>query len=321
MKYTTFLLLVFLQGCTLGPVFSEAPIAPEGQALVYLFRGDVLYGGGYATSFQINDINVVSLYDDGYTYQYLPPGDYVFKSYGERINANLEAGRVYYFGFHQENEMTGSLRKTLNIFKQYQRAEIQDKLKTYRYKESSSLADGKVSNLRDYKDSVSETSAQIRFKKSGAMKKVYNSFSVTLYDDPSECVGPRQLFTEQRLKDGYSKIQTNSWQTYDFSSRSSFSVYRLWCNNIISLKPEDNKRYTVELDIMPQKGESYSNDCLVKVIDDSTGLAVDFIDRTINKSILTGHLSCPESDLNEENYVKEAKEDSWCWVAGASRDC
>lgn len=100
---------IALVGCaTTGDAYQAAPPAPEGQAVVYVFRGRIPIGGGWPTNFTIDGKAVVSLYDKGYTWAHLKQGPHRFAAGnmfqdGLKLTLDIEAGKTYYLEYTQEH--------------------------------------------------------------------------------------------------------------------------------------------------------------------------------------------------------------------------
>lgn len=76
-KLIALLAIAGLTGCTtIGAPYTPAPAAPEGKALVYFMRSSVGFGNFWSTVFSVNDTQVVSLYDKGYSWIHLDAGYY-----------------------------------------------------------------------------------------------------------------------------------------------------------------------------------------------------------------------------------------------------
>jgi len=93
-----FLISFSLIGCATiasGPVFVEAPQAPEGMGTVYIFRMDTskMYGMAVAHTAYINNKPFVKLYRGGYSFVHLKPGIYKFSA-GLVTEFAIEAGET-----------------------------------------------------------------------------------------------------------------------------------------------------------------------------------------------------------------------------------
>jgi hypothetical protein len=109
-KWLLFIPLLLVSGCTtMGQPYSPPPPAPEGKSIVYLMRSSVGYGGAWSTVFSINDTKVVSLYDKGYTWVHVGPGQYKFSA-GTTLNSDylkfvapVRSGQEYFIEYTQES--------------------------------------------------------------------------------------------------------------------------------------------------------------------------------------------------------------------------
>lgn len=77
----TALALVILAACASSPPrtqerFTPAPTPPAGYATLYMFRAYSNYGGAIWPIVSLNDVKVVDLKVDSYTYVYVRPGKY-----------------------------------------------------------------------------------------------------------------------------------------------------------------------------------------------------------------------------------------------------
>lgn len=113
------LISLLLSCAATGPLFTEAP-APSGkEGLIYIYRIPSGAFSGRDSYFYINDINVADLSANGYTYFYLPPGNYEIKQQWPIdmprkplvTNLSLKAGETVYYTFGTSAEG--------NLFKWY----------------------------------------------------------------------------------------------------------------------------------------------------------------------------------------------------------
>jgi len=122
--YMFSLVLIVVTGCTtMGPPYTSPPPAPEGQSLIYLMRSTVGYGNFWETIFSINDVEVTSLLDKGYTWLHLKPGIYKISA-GSVLNKNylsfpmpVRAGLEYYIDYNQEYAGYNSYRNSIRAIK------------------------------------------------------------------------------------------------------------------------------------------------------------------------------------------------------------
>lgn len=74
------LLLVLLSGCAAtGPIYQAAPEPKESDALIYIYRPNSFALGGRDAYFYVDDVNIVDLSNEGYTWFHLPAGEYSLK--------------------------------------------------------------------------------------------------------------------------------------------------------------------------------------------------------------------------------------------------
>ncbi|MHB2246770.1 DUF2846 domain-containing protein [Pseudomonas fitomaticsae] len=106
------LFLLMLGGCShhqpAQPYF-EPPQPPQGKALVYMMRTQVIQGSFYDSIFSINNSAVVALGSKNYSWVYVSPGLHKVSA-GQRpspgnvsLNLPVEAGKEYFVEYTQEN--------------------------------------------------------------------------------------------------------------------------------------------------------------------------------------------------------------------------
>jgi hypothetical protein len=72
--------VVGIMGCAAnGPIFQNAPDPQESYALVYIYRPGTFTFSARDAYFYINDINIVDLTNEGYTWFHIPSGEYTLK--------------------------------------------------------------------------------------------------------------------------------------------------------------------------------------------------------------------------------------------------
>lgn len=113
-RLSALLFLLMLSGCShhqpAQPYF-EPPQPPQGKALVYMMRSQVIQGSFYDSIFSINDSAVVALGSKNYSWVYVSPGLHKVSA-GQRpnpgnvfLNLPVEAGKEYFVEYTQENMM------------------------------------------------------------------------------------------------------------------------------------------------------------------------------------------------------------------------
>ena len=145
MKIKTMLCLVLslvsmlLSGCTtVGKPYAAPPSPAEGKALVHFMRSSVGYGNFWTTIFSVNDVEVVSLYDKGYSWIHLDAGTYDFSaksSLGAKLHFTMPvyAGNTYYVEFTQESAGYNRYRNIVRAVSPEQGLKL---AKEYSYKEA-----------------------------------------------------------------------------------------------------------------------------------------------------------------------------------------
>ncbi|MCU1759580.1 hypothetical protein NTD84_07560 [Pseudomonas sp. 14P_8.1_Bac3] len=106
------LLMLLLAGCghtrSSQPYF-EPPTPPQGKALVYMMRTQVIQGSFYDSVFSINDSAVVGLNEQTYSWVLVSPGLHKVSA-GQHphprnvfLNLSVEPGKEYFVEYTQEN--------------------------------------------------------------------------------------------------------------------------------------------------------------------------------------------------------------------------
>lgn len=92
---------LLLSACapTLGPVFQKVDRAPEGAAVVYIYRPSSFIGGGVYYDVRANGVVVTTLYNGGYHPYVAKPGEVEFSAKTEAtssVTLDVKAGQTYY---------------------------------------------------------------------------------------------------------------------------------------------------------------------------------------------------------------------------------
>jgi hypothetical protein len=105
------LLMLLLTGCghtSSSQPYFEPPAPPQGKALVYMMRTQVIQGSFYDSVFSINDSAVVGLNDKNYSWVLVSPGLHKVSA-GPRphprnvfLNLQVEPGKEYFIEYTQE---------------------------------------------------------------------------------------------------------------------------------------------------------------------------------------------------------------------------
>ncbi|WP_256576716.1 MULTISPECIES: DUF2846 domain-containing protein [unclassified Pseudomonas] len=91
--------------------YFDPPPPPQGKALVYMMRTQVLQGSLYDSVFSINDSAVVALNDRNYSWVYVSPGLHKVSAGQQpnprnvRLTLPVEAGKEYFVEYTQERSM------------------------------------------------------------------------------------------------------------------------------------------------------------------------------------------------------------------------
>lgn len=109
---TVLLLMLLLSGCghtSSSQPYFEPPAPPQGKALVYMMRTQVIQGSFYDSVFSINDSAVVGLGNQTYSWVLVSPGQHKVSAgvrpdpRNVRLNLMVEPGKAYFVEYTQEN--------------------------------------------------------------------------------------------------------------------------------------------------------------------------------------------------------------------------
>lgn len=137
-------ILIFSGGCsTMGKPYSPPPPPKGKDALVHFMRSSVGYGNFWITSFYVNDVDMVSLYDKGYSWIHLKEGTYRFKAKaalgkGLEFTMPVKAGNKYYLEYTQESVGYNRYRNVLRAVRPDFAESI---IGQYSYKEANKTTD------------------------------------------------------------------------------------------------------------------------------------------------------------------------------------
>jgi hypothetical protein len=111
--------VTLLVGCTtMGKPYTPPPPPAKDQGLVYMMRTSVGYGNFWSTTFYIDDQEVVSLHDKGYTWVHLHAGVHEMaarQAMGKKLHFKIpiKAGQTYFIEFAQESAGYNTYRNVL----------------------------------------------------------------------------------------------------------------------------------------------------------------------------------------------------------------
>lgn len=324
MKLYLLLLTLFLQACAMGPKYQPAPQPEEEKALVYLMRGDVQYGGGYATKFKINDFEIVNLYDFGYSWTHLPAGQYTFSAGGEKLDLLLQSGETYYIEYHQEVKVIyeGYVSKR-NVIQAPDKNSIQDQLSKSRFKESIEFAQAPLSKYRTFKNrDSSENISQVRFKFRKAENVPFIEQSANLYADNKHCNTGKESFPEAYIRGDYFNIESERLHTFELREKLKMNQYYLFCNERLSINFEKDHKYSISLKMDVNQNESRFGYCHYEVIDETKNIPHKYIVREVPFTF-TGSKACDSKDLEANIKVSSSKSKIECRLQTSSgtKDC
>jgi hypothetical protein len=302
------IVVVLLNACAMGPIYQPAPEAPEGYGLLHLMRGDVYYNGGYATNFKINDVNIVDLYDFGYSWIHLKPGEYNIRAGYGRKQVNIEAGKAYYLEYHQENiQMPSGRINTSAVLDLYDYDKIQEQLSESRYKVAESLGTGKKAKRRYFKNVDIESGAKIRFIRKPSYKNMYPTLNAGLYDNFEECVDGYQAFEKNYLKGDYFNISTDKPISISTNLTDAIPDISLSCRNTFTFKPKAGKSYTIEIDVEKTSTQSHKDFCIVEVIDNESKQKMEVLSRTQPLQWTGYSPQCSNSDFKKLEWKDHSR--------------
>jgi len=105
--FTLFFIALITSCAASGPLYQDAPKPKENDALIYIYRPSSWTLGMRDAYFYINDVNIVDLSDNGYTWLHVPTGGYTLKLKWPldvqllyevtEINAKWTPGRRYFY--------------------------------------------------------------------------------------------------------------------------------------------------------------------------------------------------------------------------------
>lgn len=122
MRYMAILLCIgVLTGCAAtGPIYQDAPEPKETDALVYIFRPNPFFSilGGRDAYFYLNDVNIVDLSSEGYTWFHVPAGEYFLKqkwpydvTYGRHV-VEMKVNWLPHHKYFYRLDSTGNVSST-----------------------------------------------------------------------------------------------------------------------------------------------------------------------------------------------------------------
>lgn len=326
MRKLGFVILIFLQGCATGQIFTEAPAPLEGQALVYLLRGDVHYGGGYRTQFNVDDRIVARLYDGGYTWLHMAPGEHEIRVGRHSLDVNIVAAETYYFEFHQDNFSSSYGVETESSFKQYEYVQIQEQLSKSRYRESEDIATAEVNRYREFKNEPIENGAFIRISRDDSYAVVYPALAATIPHDAVTCARGRQSIPRELLDGRRLAIPSGDYVTLNVivgkGSKIQGLNFSTTCSPYISFIPEAGRDY--DLAISVEKADSGRLDlCRIEITDLSSNTPVEFLPRKEPPPWTGNSPKCSPSDLKEPVFITDFIEKMQCTYIkdSVSRKC
>ncbi len=118
-----FFLVFLLSSCAaLGPLYIDAPSPKGADALVYIYRPSNTIWIARDAYFYINDVNIVDLSTNGYTWFHIPAGEYILQqkwspdlTYGKhvlQIPIKLSAQQKVYYRLDSYMDNYGIVMKS-----------------------------------------------------------------------------------------------------------------------------------------------------------------------------------------------------------------
>jgi hypothetical protein len=110
------LTMALLSGCAaIGPQYAAAPPPAQDQALVYIYRVNTMALGGRGADFYVDDVHVVDLRRNGYTWFHVKAGphglvqtwaaDLAWKTEKIAQAVDWDAGKTYFYRFDVTGEI------------------------------------------------------------------------------------------------------------------------------------------------------------------------------------------------------------------------
>lgn len=319
MKSFCILFLLLLSGCAMGPKYKDAPPPQKDFALIYLLRGDVEYGGGYKTKFEINDRVVTALYDDGYSWLYLKPGLYDIEAANREIKLNVEAGETYYVKFYQNVTFEPAYNKysSENILKRYQINDIRKELNNARLSDAIPYEKAPLSIDRKFRNSEESSLAKFRI---GEVRSQVLPDSVTLkvFDDETTCNGSYQTLDNSFTRIKPVLMEAEKVKTISVMVESRALNMRAYCFSLLSFELEKEGRYSLHVET--EKLEALTpHRCIFTIKNEETKKNIPILNRKMN-NIGIGD-NCDSDELVSGQYESKVIHSMRCSHGNTSGDC
>ena len=316
MKYFFICLVsILLVACaTSGPKYTPAPEPPEGEALVYFLRGDVHYGGGYSTSFFVDDKEVAKLHDWGYSWIHLSAGMHEMKAGGVKHKIELEAGKTYYFEYHQDNKyMPTGERITRAIFTQETKESIAQQIGRSRYRPSIPLDTAKTATRREYRNIEKENSAKLTLTRKDSFHLVYPGAGLVVYNDPMSCVGGHQRVVKPLAIENIF-LDPGKVTLGIYMGTTGYLNSYISCDVKVTLDLEANKEYEMKLNIFKEKEESRLDSCSIDIVEKTSQAVVPFLVRTKPLQWTGKSPKCSKNDFTLKKPVESYSKQFECAI-------
>ena len=317
MKHLLLIITALLTACATGPIYQDAPPPVDEAALIYFMRGDITYGGGYKTSFSVNDREVTRLYDDGYSWIHLNPGVYYIQAKGKELKLNIESGKTYYIKYSQPVKFENGKAYWKNIVKSYSKDDIYEELKTFRLTEATPyhLAPLNMRRKASNTDKTSKAQLSIGEVKSKVLPK---SLSVNIYDDSKTCNGSLQYMIGSGKPSDMIQIEAGKYQTFSAISKGRVYGMSAYCYSKMTFFVEEGGDY--ELNLKTKKDAAMKpHDCEFSIKDRLSGKNIPLIFRKLNN--LGFGDKCSSSELEKPKFENNITIKMRCSYSGKSGDC
>ena len=145
-----FFMAFLLSACAaLGPLYVDAPSPKGSDALVHIYRPSNTIWIARDAYFYINDVNIVDLSTNGYTWFHIPAGEYILKqkwppdlTYGKhvlRLPVKLSAQQKVYYRLDSYMDNYGIVMKSHWRVIEVSEAQAKEEMKNCKFQSPSGL--------------------------------------------------------------------------------------------------------------------------------------------------------------------------------------
>lgn len=331
MRRVITVILVFLSAAlfsactTIGPKYTPAP-QPESKSLIYFFRDSVERNGGYRTNFMINRVPIVALYNSGYSWVHIDPGEYQFIGGGEVIELSVEPGKTYYLGFNQENFYASSFVSTKNTFRVYSYEDAKQKISRFRYKKSTTLDEARIDQIQNftrssYKEPPGDKVSKLILKRSLSLSRRLPNFYISITSDSESCSTGTHNVTKLLSGGNPLVIQAEGFETLHMISSYRSAATKYSCDQRITFQPNAGEEYTLHLDIDNEQAfDAFS--CTARITDHREE-AVPVMLRKPQSSFFKNSSICSKSEFERKEFVDliESYRKCYIYIVGGGQKC